>query len=974
MTNGTIYVNVTVSDAGSGVRNVSLYWRYYNGTTYTAWTQYVNSPQNGSYNWTGFTFDYGDGNYEFNITAYDNLTLETVVPTSRGLDTTKPVSSVLAITPYWYNVAATIYVNESATNDTNLTGGYSGIADVSLWYNYSADNNVTWSGWLLFGNTTGNSWTFTFPNGTAHYIFYSRAWDVAGNQEDAPGVPPDAIAGYETIKPTVTVANDPTGPNGDNNWYVTSVNVTGTGNDPGTVASGVASIEWVKIDIITGLEVGSGTGATITLDNGKWNIKFRATDIAGNVGNWSESGTIKIDKVAPVANELILALGAAWTATVDVSSYVDITEVTSGLFAWNVSYDNWATYTIYNTPSPTLTLTLPPGEGDKQVWVKVMDAAGWESNAVTDTIYLDVTKPTATHTTEPTVPATEYYTTDVWVNSNGSDTPGSGVKEIHWIIIKNGIEQAENFVSGSFASVLLTLEGTYQIRYWAVDNVSREGTKKITEEIIVDKVAPTVTISLSPVVLDGSNGWYKSAVTVTIEATDLGSGVKTVEYSYDNVNWNPYAGAFSVSGEGSHTIYARATDNANRIGSATPKTFKIDRIAPTTTPTLDPSAPAASGWYLENMGLTLTTGADTSGIATGYPKYKVTFNNVAEAWKSYSTALTFSDDGVYVVEFRSKDNAGNVEDTDSVSFKIDKTKPTISTTLPTGILSTSDVTISAIILDATSGVDTITLKLGTATIPATAYSYNPVTGQLTYLTTLTDGNYTVTIDVKDKAGLPATQTWQFTVALPDTEPPTNLFISINDGATYTTSSNVTLTLNATGATQLLVSNDQTTWKTYDASVGWSLSLGEGTKRVYLKAVDDAGNHATVADEIIFDKTKPTPSITITPSKSIIYKGETLQFSGAGSSDANGIANYKWDVNNDGVTDYTTPTPSHTYTATGTYTVTLTVTDNAGKTSSTTIEITVKSKPQPPPFIPGFEVLALIAAIGMTVVLLRKKKH
>jgi len=140
----------------------------------------------------------------------------------------------------------------------------------------------------------------------------------------------------------------------------------------------------------------------------------------------------------------------------------------------------------------------------------------------------------------------------------------------------------------------------------------------------------------------------------------------------------------------------------------------------------------------------------------------------------------------------------------------------------------------------------------------------------------------------------------------------------------------------------------------------------------VKFIDSAGKACVATDTIILDTQAPTPSASA--NKYTIYKGETLQFSGAGSSDANGIANYKWDVNNDGVTDYTTPTPSHTYTATGTYTVTLTVTDNAGKTSSTTIEITVKSKPQPPPFIPGFEVLALIAAIGMTVVLLRKKKH
>ncbi|MBU4204603.1 hypothetical protein KKH26_00255, partial [Patescibacteria group bacterium] len=43
-------------------------------------------------------------------------------------------------------------------------------------------------------------------------------------------------------------------------------------------------------------------------------------------------------------------------------------------------------------------------------------------------------------------------------------------------------------VKGNSVSVLLTDEDTYQVRYWAVDNVDREGIKNITEVIIIDKV------------------------------------------------------------------------------------------------------------------------------------------------------------------------------------------------------------------------------------------------------------------------------------------------------------------------------------------------------------------------------------------------------------------------------------------------------------------------------------------------------
>jgi PKD repeat protein len=46
----------------------------------------------------------------------------------------------------------------------------------------------------------------------------------------------------------------------------------------------------------------------------------------------------------------------------------------------------------------------------------------------------------------------------------------------------------------------------------------------------------------------------------------------------------------------------------------------------------------------------------------------------------------------------------------------------------------------------------------------------------------------------------------------------------------------------------------------------------------------------------------------------------------------GTGSYTWDINSDGIIDYTTKNPSHTYTAPGTYTVKLTVTNASGSDS------------------------------------------
>ncbi len=71
-----------------------------------------------------------------------------------------------------------------------------------------------------------------------------------------------------------------------------------------------------------------------------------------------------------------------------------------------------------------------------------------------------------------------------------------------------------------------------------------------------------------------------------------------------------------------------------------------------------------------------------------------------------------------------------------------------------------------------------------------------------------------------------------------TLPPTGLVISINGGATETKASSVSLTLTATGATQMCFSNDGVTWSPWEpiaTTKTWTLAEGAGIKTVYYKA-------------------------------------------------------------------------------------------------------------------------------------------
>jgi|Deesub1362A_J573_1020465.scaffolds.fasta_scaffold06767_4 hypothetical protein len=95
--------------------------------------------------------------------------------------------------------------------------------------------------------------------------------------------------------------------------------------------------------------------------------------------------------------------------------------------------------------------------------------------------------------------------------------------------------------------------------------------------------------------------------------------------------------------------------------------------------------------------------------------------------------------------------------------------------------------------------------------------------------------------------------------------------------------------------------------------------------------------------------KLTPSTTSTPPKAlasvtptIIYEGESVSFSAAGSFDPDGsIVTYAWDFGDGSTATQTTVT--HTYSASGNYTVMLTVKDNDGLSDTTTASIIVRPR-------------------------------
>ena len=133
----------------------------------------------------------------------------------------------------------------------------------------------------------------------------------------------------------------------------------------------------------------------------------------------------------------------------------------------------------------------------------------------------------------------------------------------------------------------------------------------------------------------------------------------------------------------------------------------------------------------------------------------------------------------------------------------------------------------------------------------------------------------------------------FTLTL-DTTAPTSGSISLPD---YASSTSVTATISATGATYMkiygdvaasassstAISESDATWVAYATSANIYLTTGDATKTVYIKFKDDVGNVSSAAsDTCVLDTSAPEVTITgpdvATISKVSGYNVSTFSFS------------------------------------------------------------------------------------------------
>jgi YD repeat-containing protein len=261
--------------------------------------------------------------------------------------------------------------------------------------------------------------------------------------------------------------------------------------------------------------------------------------------------------------------------------------------------------------------------------------------------------------------------------------------------------------------------------------------------------------------------------------------------------------------------------------------------------------------FTNSVNVTVTLTCDD---AEGCSQMK--FSNDVDNESNYSTPETYaatkawvlsSGDGNKSVYAEFKDVAGNWSTAFSSTILLDSTPPT-TTASPTGGAYILDQSVALSCSDGTgSGCDKIYYTTD-GTTPTTSSEVYSSSINISAATTLK-------FFARDLAGnSEAVKTQTYTV---DTTPPTGT-ITVNAGAAFTNSPNVTLTLfcnDDNSCSQMQFSNDNVTYsapETFATTKAWTLTSGDGTKTVYAKFKDTPGNWSSAySNTILLDTTAPT---------------------------------------------------------------------------------------------------------------------
>ncbi|WP_327328564.1 DUF1080 domain-containing protein [Streptomyces sp. NBC_01210] len=349
-------------------------------------------------------------------------------------------------------------------------------------------------------------------------------------------------------------------------------------------------------------------------------------------------------------------MGMPHTLTFDVSDPEYNSDVPLNILA-NPSDDQGGKHTVEVTLTPGryhFHCTIP-GHGAMQGILTVTEGGGEDATAPDTTAKVDGDKN-----------ADGAYVGQATVTVSATDA-GSGVDRIEYAVGAAGAWQAYT------TPVVVNEVGAHKIRYRAADKAGNIAAEKAVDFSVVapptdDKTPPETSATVSGEKND--QGQYLGMATVTVTASDTGSGVNTIEYAIGASGaWQPYTSPVMVHEAGTHKVRYKATDRAGNAAVEKPVDFTV-----VTPPAEDKTPPETSagvtgqknsdGAYITSAKVTLAATDAGSGVD------KVEYSLDGGPYLAYTTPVIVDRVGFHTVLHRATDKAGNTSQAQKVTFTV----------------------------------------------------------------------------------------------------------------------------------------------------------------------------------------------------------------------------------------------------------------------------------------------------------------
>lgn len=251
---------------------------------------------------------------------------------------------------------------------------------------------------------------------------------------------------------------------------------------------------------------------------------------------------------------------------------------------------------------------------------------------------------------------------------NGPDITGGG----NWSLTRTG------------------MAGKNMVYFTASDDRHTVSSRRL--DLRIDLAAPETRAELNG---QRYGAWFNTPVQVRLQAADRGTGralvhVREIRYRVDSGSWKTHSGAsvaFTVSGDGPHTVEYYAVDHVGNQEPTRSVTFRIDTTPPTPPSDATETHGVVNDRWQKAVNIPTFTwqpGSDTtSGIAYTELYFGTDPNGIAvhkrftpgepQSWTPYPAGVRTS---TYYLRARARDNAGNYSPwTILFTFRYDGTPP-----------------------------------------------------------------------------------------------------------------------------------------------------------------------------------------------------------------------------------------------------------------------------------------------------------